>query len=193
MRRQHLAEERTVARRALALSSLKLSDHLAAMDLKGLKPLLSAWASRARQKRRVRRTAAKSLALLAPTLPLAFRAWKELKMSGYQAVKAEFLKRDREFQQLLEISQAFFGLSQENVQRLKHMEAALQAADRALQPLGLVVWRDLGPRIGAARGDALELEIKRLREALTGHAEGAGARGAKLQEEVERQRRRLRA
>ena len=52
---------------------------------------------------------------------------------------------------------------EETAERLKHMEAALQAADRALQ-------------IGAARGDSLEVEISALHGALGRQAQDADAR-----------------
>lgn len=79
----------------------------------------------------------------------------------------------------------FHTVSQENVERLKNMESALQAADRALQNPGPWPMIRFGggvgggkwsacphhpapkmSRIGAARGDSLEVEVQKLQKAL---------------------------
>lgn len=168
------AEGQREARQALALSSLKLSEAMTKKTTSFVAPHFQAWANRVKLARKVQRAAEGTIAaMLGGSLSLVFNAWKMMKMSEFQMLQAQLQRREREFSELQEISQSFFSFSQENVERVKNMEAALQAADRALQ-------------IGAAHGDSLEVELQRLREAQKQQVEEAGTRGERLKEELER-------
>ena len=70
------------------------------------------------------------------SLSTVFRAWKQMKLSRYQTLVAKLHQREREYAELHELSESFFRCSRECAQRLKHMETAARAADRALQKLG---------------------------------------------------------
>ena len=89
---------------------------------------------------------------------------------------AKLQQRDREFSALRDLSESFFQVSKDGFGRLNRLVSALQAADRALQKLfctAAVVKFQPGslkvlfePRIGAARADSLEVEVKELNLAL---------------------------
>ena len=52
-------------------------------------------------------------AMLGSSLSLVFNAWKLMKMSDFQMVQAQLQRREREFNELQEISQSFFTFSQD--------------------------------------------------------------------------------
>ena len=71
-------------------------------------------AARVKHAKKVKRAAEGTIsAMLGSSLSLVFNAWKLMKMSDFQMVQAQLQRREREFNELQEISQSFFTFSQE--------------------------------------------------------------------------------
>ena len=109
--------------------------------------------SHAKQTRNLKRAARSTVkALVGNSLSAVFRAWKQMKLSQYQTLVAKLHQRDREYSDLHVLSESFFHCSREGAERLKRMESAMLAADRALQKLAAFChsFRNF-TRIGEAR------------------------------------------
>ena len=71
-------------------------------------------AARVKHAKKVKRAAEGTIsAMLGSSLSLVFNAWKLMKMSDFQMVQAQLQRREREFNELQEISQSFFTFFQE--------------------------------------------------------------------------------
>lgn len=71
-------------------------------------------AARVKHAKKVKRAAEGTIsAMLGSSLSLVFNAWKLMKMSDFQMVQAQLQRREREFNELQEISQSFSTFSQE--------------------------------------------------------------------------------
>ncbi|CAJ1429909.1 unnamed protein product [Effrenium voratum] len=164
---------REEARKALALSALQLAESMGQVSADFCRPHLQAWAGTVKHSKRLKRAAEGTIqTLVGSSISAVFKAWKLMKLSDYQAVAAALHARSRSCGELRAVAEGLVAVGGEAARRLRASEAALRAADRALH-------------IGAARGDALEAEIRRLRLALKGHVQDAGTQGIQLKEEME--------
>ena len=107
-------EGKKSARQKLALSSLQLSEVMSKKTTASIMPHFQAWVARARHAKRLTKAAEGTIAtMLGGSLSVVFRAWKMMKMSDYQKVAAQLQSREREFNELSEISRSFFAFSQD--------------------------------------------------------------------------------